>query len=259
MKSNRTIGLIINSKINLIGGREFLDADLEDLVARLYSSFSSSTSTLSTYFPRFIKACSKLFSSLDSTNPIFYRISPTNIILRLLEIGDKFPPFERVSNWMSGNEYADLQCLYNNMGCERIISLLEKVAVTKILQYSDVLMHFVNYCMKHFLLSPLHCKSLSSYAFNAAMCNGRVEFEFCKDERIINWIQANNVTGISCSNYKFCASSPNEVIFSVDSNSAFPGCCRLPLPQNGYRYLSDHELSGIDYLNFPDDGPYGFI
>jgi hypothetical protein len=118
--------------------------------------------------------------------------------------------------------------------------------------------------MKSFGLDMLQCLSLSSYAYQLALCKSHVKCELIQDEVMIQFCKRalRGPIELSCMrlgtsnterlhNFNGNDADRREILY-VDINGMYPACCMKALAIGNYRWLDQKELDELDITNLPE-------
>ena len=141
---------------------------------------------------------------------------------------------------------------------------------TDVLLLADVFEEFRTMCLESYELDPAYFLTLPSFAWSAMLKLTGVELKLITDMQAELAISSNVRGGVSVISHRYAKGNnpylegynpdePNAYLVYLDCNNLYGASMSEPLPYDDFEFLSDAEISRLDYLNVPDNSPIGFI
>jgi hypothetical protein len=158
------------------------------------------------------------------------------------------------------------------MGCQNFKNYHDLYLTTDTLLLSDVFENFRDVSMTNYRLDLAHYLTTPSLTWNACLKYTNVELELITDPEIFLFFESAMRGGISVISNRYArannpylepkdydSSQPLSYIYYLDANNLYGWAMSQYLPVGGFRFLSEEEISKIDFANVPDDSETGFV
>jgi len=167
--------------------------------------------------------------------------------------------------------YSNSYFTYYSFGCENVKTYAKLYAKATTCHLSDVIRHFVVWSTNNLNLSILHYSTLASFGYEAAFLITGGEYEFIKEDSIVQFVKKGIRPGLSFANVKVATANCERLncfdgndnnrshIIEIDINGAYPYCMLGNLAYGDYRWLDSSDVSSIDWKSKEEDGKYGYI
>ena len=182
------------------------------------------------------------------------------------------PPKECFNNALNETEitdaeYARAQRVWDEMGCKTFLDYMELYVLTDSLLLCDVFESFRDLCMQYYKLDPAHYMSLPAIGYDAMLKMTGVQIEKITDPDMYSFLFNNLRGGIATINKRkakannpylvdFDETKPTTYIQFLDINNLYGHGLQSALPINGFRWLSEKEITLFDTSQDPDADDY---
>ena len=132
--------------------------------------------------------------------------------------------------------------------------------------------NFRDLALKNYCLDPVHYLTTPSLTRDACLKYTQVELELITDPEIFLFFECGMRGGISVISNRYGrannpylkaedynSSQPHSYIFYLDANNLYGWAMSQRLPIGGFKFLSEEEISKIDFANVSDDSDIGYV
>jgi hypothetical protein len=136
---------------------------------------------------------------------------------------------------------------------------------------ADVFENFRDVSMINYRLDSAHYLTTPSLTWDACLKYTNVELELITDPEIFLFFESAMRGGVSAISNRYArannpylkpedydSSQPHSHIYYLDANNLYGWAMSQYLPVGGFRFLSEEEISQIDFANVPDDSDIGY-
>ncbi len=253
--------------MRFIDSCQFLNASLEELVENLVKSSNSE-------YDKFRHTRMHLGS-----NELLFRkgLFPYEYFDSLDKFTEtKLPPKEAfysrlTEEGISEDEYQRALKVWEAFRCQTFQDYHDLYLKTDVLLLADVFENFRETGMQYYGLDPAQYLTLPSYSWDACLKYTDVKLELITDPEIHLFIESSIRGGISTVTHRharannpylgpdYDPSKPHSYIMYLDANNLYGWAMSQPLPIRNFRFLTEDEISQIDFCTVPDFSQTGYI
>jgi hypothetical protein len=155
---------------------------------------------------------------------------------------------------MTEELHANSLKLFREERCSSLQDYAKVYSQTSCYHLMDVMHNFVSFCMRNFKVSPLHCLTMSHYAWEVAFFSSGASYEYIRDSDMIKWLKSGIRAGASFSNVKHLKCESQRLgdsvdlcshILEFDQNNQYAYACSKDLAVGSYEWMSELELEEI--------------
>jgi hypothetical protein len=173
---------------------------------------------------------------------------------------------------VSHDEYERAQRIWEYFDCQTFKDYHDLYLKSDVLLLADVFENFRETGMSYYGLDPAHYLTLPSYSFDACLKYTDVELQLLTDPEMHLFIENSIRGGISVVSHRYArannpylksedydSSQPHSYIMYLDANNLYGWGMSQKLPVKDFRFLSDEEISNIDFCAVSDDAETGYF
>ena len=169
-------------------------------------------------------------------------------------------------------EYERAQAVWSKFNCRTFKDYHDLYLKTDVLLLADVFEHFRDVALANYNLDPAHYLTAPSLTWDACLKYTEIELELITDPEIYLFVESGMRGGISVISNRYArannpylktedydSAQPHSYILYLDANNLYGWAMSQRLPVGGFRFLSDDEISKIEFANVSDDSDIGYI
>ena len=173
---------------------------------------------------------------------------------------------------LSDDDYLRAQNIWETFECVNFKNYHDFYLRTDTLLLADCFQHFREMCMTYYGLDPAHYLTFPSYCWDACLRYTGVSLELITDPEIHLFIENSIRGGISVISHRYAkannpyltpeeydSTKPISYLIYLDANNLYGFPMSQKLPISGFKFLSDDEISQIDFSQVSDDSEIGYI
>jgi hypothetical protein len=178
---------------------------------------------------------------------------------------------ELEENGVTDEEYERAQNVWTYMECQTFKNYHDLYLKMDTVLLADVFENFRDVSMVNYRLDSAHYLTTPSLTWDACSKYTNVELELITDPEIFLFFESAMRGGISAISNRYArannpylqpedydSSQPHSYIYYLDANNLYGWAMSQYLPVGGFRFLSEEEISQIDFANVPDDSDIGY-
>ena len=247
------------NKIQFVDSLHFLTASLSDLVDDLTSDGAHSFPLLRQLKP----GMSEQELSMIKRKGFFpYE---WNTSLQLLQETKSLPDRQCFFSKLKGStiteeEYSHALSVYGLFGCQTMEDYMELYLKTDVLLLAEVFCAFCDVIYNRFELDPANYISLPQLSWDMCLKVTGSRLQISADPDVHLLPEVNIRGGLSFSGLRHAvAENDFEHILYIDANNLYGGTMMQKLPCEEYRWLSDQEVSCVDWSVLDPEDEYGYL
>jgi hypothetical protein len=137
---------------------------------------------------------------------------------------------------------------------------------------ADAFENFRDVSMSTYGLDPAHYLTTPSLTWDACLKFTNIELQLLIDPEMFVFVESGMRGGISVISNRnarannpylnpedYDSSKPHSYIIYLDANNLYGWVMSQPLPVEGFRFLTDEEISQLDFTQIPDDSETGYF
>jgi hypothetical protein len=137
---------------------------------------------------------------------------------------------------------------------------------------ADAFENFRDVSMSTYDLDPAHYLTTSPLTWDACLQFTNIELQLLTDHEMFVFVESGMRGGISVISNRYArtnnpylnpedydSSKPHFDIIYLDANNLYGWATSQPLPVGGFRFLTEEEISQIDFTQIPDDSETGYF
>jgi len=259
VESNKIAAFVWKEDILFIDSSEHLHENLDKVLLSLQNEVSKRTPDK---FFKFALNSVDSGACLNYTKPIAF---PYNV-----NLSQQFPSLDIFIQDCHEALYEDSLLIYKLEKCNHLIDYACIYNRIRTFQLCDVIRYYTLWALDNFHLSPMHCRTISSFGIECAFAFTGAKIENIRDEKLLKWIIGGIKAGLSFSNVQkvtannelignYDSSLPRSHIIELDINGAYAAGAYMNLCVGEFSWLSEEEIRNFDINNVEEEGSYSFI
>ena len=243
---------------------QFLSASLENLVDNLKKKDKS-------YFKRLRKEFPDKYELLMEKGVYFYDYASDFDVFSETQLPPKASFYNELNEeGISDEDYARALKVFEEMECQTLLEYMELYVLTDSILLCDVFESFRDLCLDYYKLDPCHYMSLPGFGMDAMLKMTAVQIEKITDPEMYFFIEKNLRGGITTINHRYFKANnrylldynpnlPTTFLMYLDINNLYGLGLQSPLPIKQFKWLSEKQISRIDFMKWDPDGDRCFI
>jgi hypothetical protein len=173
---------------------------------------------------------------------------------------------------VSDEQYDRAQAIWTTFNCRTFKDYHDLYLKTDVILLADAFENFRDVSMSTYGLDPAHYLTTPSLTWDACLKFTNIELQLLTDPEMFVFVESGMRGGISVISNRYArannpylkpedydSSKPHSYIIYLDANNLYGWAMSQPLPVGGFRFLTDEEISQLDFTQIPDDSETGYF